>query len=52
MLRWLCILVVAWVAAGSDISGVPLDPAVRGMLLGFVVSVYGLRGYEKMKGAA
>ena len=41
---------VLWVAGGCDVAGFPLDPTVRGLLLAFVVSVYGLRGYEKLKG--
>ena len=50
ILRWICILIVLWVAGGCDIAGFPLDSTVRGILLGFVVSVYGLRGLEKIKG--
>lgn len=50
ILRWICILIVLWVAGGCDIAGFPLDSTVRGVLLGFVVSVYGLRGLEKIKG--
>lgn len=50
ILRWVCILIVLWVAGGCDIAGFPLDSTVRGILLGFVVSVYGLRGLEKIKG--
>lgn len=50
ILRWLCIFIVIWVAGGCDVAGFPLDSSVRTILLGFVVSVYGLRGLEKIKG--
>lgn len=44
LLRWLCLLIAGWATI------VDLDVTVRGLLLGFVCAVYGLRGWEKLKG--
>lgn len=45
LLRWACLAVTGWATFA------PLDATVRGLLLGFVCTVYGLRGIEKIKGA-
>jgi hypothetical protein len=51
-LRWVCIGFAIWVTGGCDIAGYPLDSASRGWVLTFVAAVYGLRGFEKIKGVA
>lgn len=50
LLRWACIIIALWAAMICDIAGLPQDAATRGLLLAFVTSVYGLRGWEKVKG--
>lgn len=44
LLRWLCLFIAGWATVA------PLDAMVRGLLLTFVASVYGIRGWEKLKG--
>ena len=48
-LRWVCIPGALWVFF-CDLAGVEMDSATRGVLLTFVAAVYGLRGWEKLKG--
>lgn len=50
LLRWVCIPSTLWVFF-CDLGGVVLDSATRGVLLAFVAAVYGLRGWEKLKGS-
>jgi len=50
-LRWVCLFGALYVFF-CDLFGVVMDSATRGVLLAFVAAVYGLRGYEKLKGAS
>lgn len=49
LLRWCCILGAAWAMGLCDLLGSPMDGAVRGVVLGFVAAVYGIRGWEKLR---
>lgn len=48
-LRWVCLIGATWPLGGVDLVGVEMDGTTRGVLLGFVALVYGLRGWEKLK---
>lgn len=52
LLRWVCLVAAAWATGLGDSVGLGLDNTARGIVLAFIGAVYGLRGLEKMKGAA
>lgn len=49
LLRWAALLAFLWVCGGCDIAGIPMDSATRGLILGSIALIYGLRGWEKVK---
>lgn len=52
LLRWICIFAAIFALGGADLAGIAFDNTARGLVLAFILSVYGLRGLEKIKGAA
>lgn len=50
-LRWISLGGAAWAMGVCDIFALPMESATRGVVLAFVATVYGLRGWEKLKGA-
>lgn len=49
ILRWCAILAFLWVAGIADIAAVPMDNTIRSAVLAFIATLYGLRGWEKVK---
>ena len=49
LLRWLSLLGSAWVFGLCDIAGFPMDSLNRAAILGFTLSVYGIRAVEHIK---
>jgi len=52
LLRWVCLFSSAWAMGLGDALQMGLDNTARGIVLTFVCTVYGLRGLERIKGAA
>jgi hypothetical protein len=50
LLRWVSVLGAVGAMGALDAVGVPLDALNRGVILGFVAAVYGIRGIERIKG--
>jgi hypothetical protein len=49
-LRWISLGGAAWSMGLCDVFALPMESATRGVILAFVALVYGLRGWEKLKG--
>lgn len=52
LLRWACVPAAIWAMGAGDAAGMGLDNTARGIVLGFILSVYGIREIGKIKGAA
>ena len=49
-LRWVALGGSAWACGLCDIAGFPLETSARVAIFTFAAAVYGLRGWEKMRG--
>jgi len=52
LLRFACIFGAVWAMGLGDALGLGLDNTARGIVLGFVLSIYGVREFGKIKGVA
>ena len=52
LLRWTCVPAAIWAMGAGDAIGMGLDNTARGIVLGFILSVYGIREFGKIKGVA
>ena len=50
VLRWACVPGAIWAMGAGDALGMGLDNTARGIVLAFILSVYGVREFGKIKG--
>jgi hypothetical protein len=49
-LRWAAIPAFLWLVVDNAIVSTPMGETETGLMLAFIAALYGLRGYEKLKG--
>ena len=52
LLRWACVPAAIWSMGAGDALGLGLDNTARGLVLAFILSVYGIREFGKIKGVS